>query len=569
MRVFHNNEGVNKHFKDPTGHCELINKVTNRPCRAKLSTRSMLYHLEHLHGVVRPDKDHVLLGFITKSFRRAVFVPKVSESEYLDFSSEDEAASEKIPTNEALDVEKEKNSNNEIVAVSSGSGTRVESSYEDTPTFSTSKSAKRKLSISPNLSDLSNISPLASALEDLDNYDLGDLGDLGDIDQMLDLATEPLQQVMSDDNDGNDEDLEELLDLPTESLAQSYSQECGAQYEDDEKKQHPKISSPSSTYESEVKELASSSNSKQQNQSSLINDENLPSVKTSISSKHKKSHQNPIVSEDYSDHEDGDSEEFTEYRRRNKDIRFSKRNIIHIPLHEMTKNKHFMTDFILFMKDNNISTATETPSQIEKYVNHLFMFEDLSFLAFEVKNNPNFNLESLRSFDNSEMLVHLKYPGDWIISTAQNDGNRGIDMLKAHKKLRDFIEYSADKHDSTQEYAVIKKAIRDNLDAIDKQVKKNKLFKKYNDLSNQKKQKKEKAQMILEPSRNVNIETIVKKWNSSAEKESEDAFHESIFQEAVEKNAISNHKFTKYSQYSRMMLFLRLDRTKNDLSSSF
>ena len=100
--------------------------------------------------------------------------------------------------------------------------------------------------------------------------------------------------------------------------------------------------------------------------------------------------------------------------------------------------------------------------------------------------------------------------------------------------------------------------MRDTLDGIEKQIKRNRLWRKYTVLSNQKKQKKDKANMILTPSRNLNIENIVKTWNSSLEKEETYRDHNFIFQSAVEKNSISAKNFTKYSQFSRMALFLRL-----------
>ena len=62
--------------------------------------------------------------------------------------------------------------------------------------------------------------------------------------------------------------------------------------------------------------------------------------------------------------------------------------------------------------------------------------------------------------------------------------------------------------------------------------------------------------MILNPSRNVTIESIVKTWNLSLEKDEIDRDHDHIFKSAIERGAISNKNFTKYSAYARMVLFL-------------
>ena len=559
LRVFHNNQGINHQFKDPPGTCELINKVTNRPCHAKLSTRSMIYHLEHVHNVHRPDKDHVLLGFITTSFRRAVFVPKGTESEYLDSPSQDEAVSEPIPTNEVLEPEKEKSIKNENAIISPMcAASNDEDSNENTPVFSKIKSAKRKLPVSPNLSELSNLTDMSTlSVFDMDTEQqhnlLEDLGNF-DFDEIFNIPTEPLE--------------EDILNVPTQPLRTASSDEEG--YGKDNKHspssndqlkdqssstseesgfigENPKISPQNSVAESENKDSIHMEKQKHSN---------LTSLNASTSAQDENSIENPISSQEFSDHEADDEEAFTEFRRLNKRIRYSARNTLHLPLNEKEHNRDFIQDFIVFMTSNSIST--ESTSTSAKAVNHLFMFEEISFLAFESKANPNFNLESLRCFDKPEKLVHLTYPGDWIVSTAGNDGNRGLDHLKSHKKLRDFLEYSVDKFNSSQEFSVTKKAVRDTLDGIEKQIKRNRLWRKYTVLSNQKKQKKDKANMILTPSRNLNIENIVKTWNSSLEKEETYRDHNFIFQSAVEKNSISAKNFTKYSQFSRMALFLRL-----------
>ena len=73
MSRFHRNLSIDPTITDPPGTCELL--TAGKPCRAALCERAMMYHLEHIHGVHRPE-DHFLYGFNTSSdIPSAVFVP--------------------------------------------------------------------------------------------------------------------------------------------------------------------------------------------------------------------------------------------------------------------------------------------------------------------------------------------------------------------------------------------------------------------------------------------------------------------------------------------------------------
>ena len=113
-----------------------------------------------------------------------------------------------------------------------------------------------------------------------------------------------------------------------------------------------------------------------------------------------------------------------------------------------------------------------------------------------------------------------------------------------------------DKFSSSDEFSARKKNVKDNLISIADQISRNKLFKKYQILSNQKKNEKNKAEMILQPSRSINIENIVKCWNESLEKDETDKDHQFIFENAEATNTISKRNFTRYSAYARMNLLL-------------
>ena len=83
--------------------------------------------------------------------------------------------------------------------------------------------------------------------------------------------------------------------------------------------------------------------------------------------------------------------------------------------------------------------------------------------------NPEFNLENLRNFS-SNTFVHLRYPGDWISDTAGTIGNKGLDRLKAHCEIREFLKYEADKFDSSHNFFAMKQEVKENLEGINQQI---------------------------------------------------------------------------------------------------
>ena len=96
------------------------------------------------------------------------------------------------------------------------------------------------------------------------------------------------------------------------------------------------------------------------------------------------------------------------------------------------------------------------------------------------------------------------------------------------------------------------------MEGIEKQVTGNRLFRRYTQLSKQKKQQRDKAMMILEPSRNVYVDKIVQTWNRSLEKSEMDRDHEFIYQNALAVTEISPKNLMRYSQYARLTLLMRL-----------
>lgn len=257
------------------------------------------------------------------------------------------------------------------------------------------------------------------------------------------------------------------------------------------------------------------------------------------------------------DEEEEDDKEFTTRRRKNKEVRHKHRNVDIIILHKEEGNAQFIMDFQQFKKSNMIAKDKKNNTTLTKAVNHLFIQDD-SLLRYEVEKDPDFKLENLRQFKSST-FQNLKNPTDWINETSNGDGNKGLTRLKSHNLLRQFIEYLVDKYDASEDFSGTKQRVRDNLHGISQQISSTKLFKKYNILSNTFKQQKKRAEMILEPTKIVDIENIVKCWNQSHEKDQLDQDHEFVYRNAIAKNEISIKALTQYSLYARIVLLMRLD----------
>lgn len=84
------------------------------------------------------------------------------------------------------------------------------------------------------------------------------------------------------------------------------------------------------------------------------------------------------------------------------------------------------------------------------------------------------------------------------------------------------------------------------------------MFKKYETYSTQKKHAKAKAKLILRGAENKNIEEIVENWNNSLEKSETDRDYDFIYTNAVKQGFISVKNLTKYANYARLNLLLRL-----------
>ena len=255
--------------------------------------------------------------------------------------------------------------------------------------------------------------------------------------------------------------------------------------------------------------------------------------------------------EEDSDYEIGDSTVYTKKRKENKKIRQLKRNNPILKPHELPQNSRFVHDMKRYMKTETIATVNQNNTTIIKTINNLFTQED-SFLHYMLEQQPDFNLEKLRSFQ-SDNFTSLTYPIDWLTNTCDNDGLKGQERLKSHCQLRKFIDFEVEKIGNA-EFLQRKLDVKNNSSSIAEQIARNKLFRKYETLATVAKNKKNRCELILDASKTHNEQNLVAKWKRSDEKRKLDMEMENIYKNAIENNFIGPRKLTKYAEYARLEL---------------
>ena len=553
MKKYHPYINPDQSIRDPKGTCELISPKTGLPCGSKFSFRAMYVHLETVHSVKKPSKDHILVGFDLTSTPTAIFALKGDSTDFLDSTNSKVKHVDESESNPDLEIVENK-SQQEVNLKRSQQDSdgaevshpkklkRIDSESSDSSNSKTSRKAEDEMKTDEDIDSLitCNTQPILSENDDNQNKTY-----YSDIDEYQQAETQASRQ-----NDGSpriQSSSSSLISKDDEIGAVKISIRKGA------KRKCFSSCSSTSTLSPPKKEQRSNANSDschdtyEQKVSNMDDDDSFLSE---VEEKEKEK------AED-SDYVSGDGEEFTNTRRENKAKRYASRMPATVPIHEHENNIKFIEDFTSFMRLNSpASSKKEDNPTIAKYIRHLFTLPD-SLLSHETKQNKDFSLENLRMFD-SATYVHLKYPLDWLSST-NIDANRGTDCLKAHSALRHFLQYEVDRFSQSKDFSDIKKAVRDNLEAVNKQISSSKLFRKFSIQTNIKKHKKDTAKLILEPSKQLKIENLIKTWHNSFECDELEKDMNFIYENAIKSKHISNKNLTKYCNFARVYLLLRLD----------
>ena len=592
MASFHANVEIDKTVKDPPGKCELL--TAGMPCHTTLCERAMLYHMTHIHGINVPA-NHFLYGFDTSSnVPAAVFVPDTHRQEAKKTSTSTVNMQNAIVIPQSVKKCSKRLypnicSTGDIESIS-------DDSIDTTPKPPKAKKPKRmqflrsssESSFDRSLNYLEDNGQSLATAENVSNND----NNCEHINQpvltpedtskdVTNKSTPPSEPISIEDDDIYQALTQEISPVHFDGVSDSSSQALSIEKEkqktpcnssgvvDNEKSSnHSSFRSSDSkssqnseadTTDTDSEESSSNSSQSEKDFNTRQNERFTDIDNLSDTSLSDDNYNFDDISQDIqephddSDIEDGDDELYTSLRRRNRELRYNKRNIVRTPLYNRDENKFFIEDFKSFLL--NFSVKRQTTSTINKACSHLFFQQD-SLLFYEYGKSSDFNLEKFRAFASNDLLLHVRYPGDWLNDTTPSNGNKGLDRLKSHCDLREFIEYSADKYSGSHEFSASKQVIRENLQGIKLQISNAKLFRKYNILSNSKQQERKNAKMILDSSRSVNLEQIIKTWNSSLEKEELERDFDFMYQNCMDKGSISIKMLTQYSQYARTVLLM-------------
>ena len=585
MAQFHPNVEIDQSVKDPPGKCELL--TAGLPCHTTLCERAMRYHLQHIHGIHVPA-EHFLYGFDTSSeIPSAIFVPYTHRYQAKKSSTMNVSNVVVVSQN----IKKGQKRSYPIVSQSEDIEYIDEESIDVTPKPPKRKRVRRSLYVKSSsesshersFQPLQYSSPLLSTEKEVSRYENDDVNNdvifstpktvtkhgnsdlLSQSESML-IETafnedfpEPMgESTIIDHPECSNVNLTQGVSSSPEknksASKSSHSDDNSGSSSRDSDESSDTDDSDTNTSSSNINDFSNNS-SQDQDADKYIDQETEICIDQAMSDDNIDDISHNSQEEELNDDSDieyGDTDLYTTIRRRNREIRYKKRNINVIPLCDREENRLFIEDFKYFLL--NFSVSKQTTSTVTKACSHLFVQDD-SLLSFEFEKNPEFCLENLRRFT-SNSFIHVRYPGDWLNETAADNGNRGLDRLKCHTDLREFLEYEADRFSASTEFSATKQAIRDNLNGIKQQITNSKLYRKYNILSNTKHQKRKNAKMILQSSATVDLEHIIKTWNSSLEKDELDRDYEFMFTNCMENNSISIKMLTQYSQYARIVLLM-------------
>ena len=253
---------------------------------------------------------------------------------------------------------------------------------------------------------------------------------------------------------------------------------------------------------------------------------------------------------DDSDFEEGDTDDFTSYRKTNKKERHDSRNIVVESLSSKKENHDVIEDMKKYLKSNIIGPANKESSTITKAMGHLFLFKD-SYLNHLTQKHENFTLNQLIDFEGPNFLP-LDHPGEWIRSTYNEVSGKAVERLKCHASLRNYVQHKAEQLKNLE----LKNEIFNGCRRIQEQIANERLYKKYRQMYECSKNRLKNAKMVLKTSQGSKIQNLMYLWNHSQTKMQLDFEYEDIYERSMETGKISGRDFTKWSNWTRFNMML-------------
>ena len=395
---FHHDHQIDDTLTDPKGKCRLISKITKRTCGKEFSYRGIYRHIKNKHSIERPSVLHKLVAFDVTNSPKPIFVKEGRKLEkwikkFKNSQIVEEIVNDLTESDNVLTPEKRDQRNEEIVELNSSFSSPISRKCEI--------KRKRLCNVSPKIK-------ISFHDDDDDNMKYEDeINDLHVNDCVI-----PKKEIKLENNTIKNENFIQF-NSPLSTVSQvhldvsmSDDEYCTANL--DEQLQVPRV-------KDETSNLGSISDKFNE---SFGEGDLIDSVQAE-----KSNNYNSVESlclEIDSDYSDGDTEEFTMKRLKNKNLRQKERDKNSIKNHQVPENFNFISSMKEYLKNETIATVNLDNSSINKTLSHLF-YQDDCFLNFQMKQDENFNLGKLTKF-NCKSFQMLKFPLDWLTQTVKNDG---------------------------------------------------------------------------------------------------------------------------------------------------
>ena len=228
-----------------------------------------------------------------------------------------------------------------------------------------------------------------------------------------------------------------------------------------------------------------------------------------------------------------------------------------IELYKLPENNNFVNNLEAWLIGNG---SREERSTVTLTKNHLWKDRD-SFLNYCYSVNPDFSFDKLICFTN-ENFISVPSPMGWIKKIGGQDGkhfpSRQAECLKAHKRLRDYLEFVIHETNFKGSEIVQKRAIQDHIQDIHSQTLKSGINTKLSKLYNFENKEKKQMTNLINPVDDEMIYNCVKNWFASDESDNLEREYQELYKKLMncDKKDISKSDFNKFGGFCLFYLTL-------------
>ena len=259
-----------------------------------------------------------------------------------------------------------------------------------------------------------------------------------------------------------------------------------------------------------------------------------------------------------SDIEEEDQESWVEQVKENRFERYKSRNMPVTTieaLHEKTGNKELIQDF-----DNFLLNIKQAAKDTHRKAKSWLFTHPKSYLKFQTSKNPQFELNLLTKFEDEKVFVEVSSPIEWQLTEAgpsgQENPSQRKEMLKHHAALRDYILYKLESCElgSSTDSLFRKERIRSNLNNVESQLTRMKIWDKLKKQIQNEKKDKEDLKEARDPDNSTKEANAAKTFFASQKfREMWDKYVE-IWTKVQAENKVSKKDFVEFGLWARFLV---------------